>query len=131
MSLPEHSLEASFFDLAAELAPQNKNDMYTMFYIWLRRDVATPWSTIIERLKTSMAERGMLDATEEKKLKIFTVTRYAFPERTARLVKGQLAETVKALLNNCERTRPEVWELLEAGIKKAIKARTEFTDNSD
>ncbi len=131
VNLPEHSLEASFFNLATELAPQNKNDIYTMLYIWLRRDVATPWNTIIERLKASMAERGMLDATEEKKLKIFTVTRYAFPERTARLVRGQSAERVKALLDNTERTRPEVWELLEAGIKKAIKARTESTDNSD
>ena len=41
----------------------------------------------------------------------------------------QLA-AVKALLENCARTRPEVWEKIEASIKKAIRARTESTDTN-
>ena len=128
--LPEHSLEATFADLAIHLAPKDNHDIYTMLYHWLREDAVTPWNTVMELLKAGMAERGMLDATEEKKLKIFTVTHYAFPERTARLVRGQPAGPVKALLENCERTRPEVWEKLEASIKKAIRARTESTDTN-
>jgi hypothetical protein len=82
----------------------------------------------MELLKAGMAERGMLDATDEKKLKLFTVTRYTLPERTARLIKGQSVGPVKALLDNCASTRPEVWKLLESGIKKAISARTEKSD---
>jgi len=128
-NLPENSLEAVFYDLAVNLAPQNKNDIYTMLYVWLRQDATAPWNTVMDLMKAGMAERGMLDATQEKKLKIFTVTHYAYPEQTARLVKGQSAGPVKAMLENCERTRPEVWKMLEDAIKKAIRARTESSDN--
>lgn len=128
--LPEHSLEAVFADLALHLAPQDKNDVYTLLYQWLREDAISPWNTTMELMKAGMADRGMLEATQEKKLKLFTVTHYAFPERTSRLVKGQPAGPVKALLENCAHTRPEVWEKLEASIKKAIRARTESSDNN-
>jgi hypothetical protein len=77
-----------------------------------------------------MARRGMLDAVEGKKLKFFTVTHYALPEQTHRLVKGQPVGPVKAVLESCQRTRSEVWKELQAGIKKAIAARTE-TSNTD
>lgn len=127
-NLPEHSLEATFFELATRLAPQDKNDIYTMFYAWFREDVTSPWKTALELLKAGMAKRGMLDTTEEKRLKIFTVTHYTLPERTARLVKGQSVERVRALLENCARSRPEVWKILESSIKKAISARTESSD---
>jgi len=128
-NLPEHSLEATFSDLATRLAPQGNSDIYTMVYAWLREDASSPWNTAMELVKAGMAKRGMLDATEEKKLKIFTVTRYALPERTAKLVKGQSVGPVKALLDNCARARPEVWKTLESGIKKAISARTESSDS--
>jgi len=126
--LPENSLEATLSELAKRLAPKDNNDIYTMFYTWLREDASSPWNTAMELLKAGMAQRGMLETTEEKKLKIFTVTRYTYPERTARLVKGQSVESVKALLDNCVRARPEVWKLIESGIKKAISARTESSD---
>ena len=129
-ALPEYSLEATFSDLAIHLAPQDKNDVYSMLYAWLREDAVAPWNTVMNLLKAGMANRGMLDATEEKKLKIFTVTHYAYPERTARLVKGQSVGNVKALLETCQRTRPEIWEMIESAIKKAIRARTESTDNN-
>jgi hypothetical protein len=129
-NLPEGSLEATFAELATYLAPQDKNDIYHMLYTWLRKDSMAPWNTVLELLKAAMAERGMLEAVEEKKLKIFTVTHYTLPERTTRLVKGQPAGPVKALLESCQRARPEVWKELEEGIKKAIAARTERTDNN-
>lgn len=129
--LPEHSLEATFSDLATRLALQGDNDIYSMVYAWLREDASSPWNTAMELMKAGMARRGMLEATEEKKLKIFTVTRYTLPERTARLVKGQSVGPVKALLDNCARTRPEVWKILESGIKRAISARTEQQSDTD
>jgi hypothetical protein len=127
-NLPEHSLEATFSELAIHLAPQDKNDIYSMLYSWLRQDSSSPWNTALELLKAGMAKRGILDTTVEKKLKIFTVTNYTLPERTARLIKGQPVEPVKALLDNCAHTRPEVWKMLESGIKKSINARTESSD---
>lgn len=127
-NLPEHSLEASFYNLAIHLAQKNKNDIYSMVYTWLGQDATAPWNTALELLKAGMAKRGMLDASEQKKLKIFTVTQYSLPERTARLAKGQSVEKVKAMLENCERSRPEIWKMLESNIKKAISARTESSD---
>ena len=129
-NLPEHSLEATFSDLAAYLASQDKNDIYSILYTWLGKDSMAPWNTALELFKAGMAERGLLEATAEKKLKIFTVTHYTLPERTARLVKGQPVAPVKAMLESCQRTRPDVWKELEAGIKKAITARTE-SSNTD
>jgi hypothetical protein len=125
VNLPEHSLEATFSDLAVHLALKDKNDIYTMVHTWLRQDAMSPWNTALELVQAGMARRGLLEAVQEKKLKVFTVTRYNLPERTIRLAKGQSVGAVKALLENCERTRPEVWKELEAGIKKAITARTE------
>lgn len=125
VSLPEYSLEATFSDLAVHLALKDKNDIYTMVHTWLRQDAMSPWNTALELVQAGMARRGLLEAVQEKKLKVFTVTRYNLPERTIRLAKGQSVGAVKALLENCERTRPEVWKELEAGIKKAITARTE------
>lgn len=129
-NLPEHSLEATFAELAIYLEQKNKNDIYTMLYTWLRQDAMSPWNTALELVKAGMALRGLLDATEEKKLKLFKVTRYSLPEQTARLVKGQSVGPVKALLGNCERARPDVWKELESAIKKAIAARTE-SSNTD
>lgn len=128
MNLPEHCLEATFSTLTNQLALQDKNDIYNIIYTWLRRDTTSPSSTALEMLKAGMAERGLLEVTVEKKLKIFTSTIYTVPEWTARLVKGQAIEPVKALLENCSRTRPEVWKLLDSGIKKAISDRTESND---
>jgi hypothetical protein len=124
-NLPEGSLEADFADLANYLAQKNKNDIYTLLYTWLQKDALSPWNTVLELLQAGMARRGLLEATEEKKFKLFKVTRYSLPERTAWLVKGQSVGPVKALLETCQRTRPEVWKELESGIKKAIAARTE------
>ena len=124
-NLPEHSLEATFAELAIYLEQKNKNDTYTMLYTWLRQDAMSPWNSAMELLKAGMAKRGLLDATEEKKLKLFKVTRYSLPEQTAMLVKGQSIGPVKAMLDTCERTRPDVWKELESAIKKAIAARTE------
>jgi hypothetical protein len=124
-SLPEYSLEATFADLATYLLQKDKNDLYTMLYTWLRQDAMSPWNTAVELLKAGMAQRGLLDAAEEKKLKLFKVTHYTLPERTVRLAKGQSVGPVKVLLENCERTRPEVWNQLQSAIKKAIAVRTE------
>lgn len=96
-----------------------------MVYTWLRRDATSPWNTALELIQAGMARRGLLEATQEKKLKVFTVTRYSLPERTLRLARGQSVGAVKAMLDNFERTRPEAWKELEAEIKKAITARTE------
>jgi len=126
--LPEYSLEATLSDLAVRLKPEAKNDISTIIYTWLRKDTFSAWSTAMDLVKAGMGKRGLLEAQDVKKLKIFTETVYTLPERIVRLIKGQSVEPVKALLENCARTRPEVWKLLDSGIKKAISDRTESSD---
>lgn len=127
-NLPEYSLEATLSDLAVQLKPDDKNDISTIIYTWLRKDTFSPWGTALDYVKAGMEKRGLLQAEGVKRLKIFTETIYTVPEQTVSLVKGQSAEPVKALLENCARTRPEVWKLLDSGIKKAISDRTESSD---
>jgi len=126
--LPEYSLEATLSDLAVRLKPEDKNDISTIIYTWLRKDTFSAWSTAMDLVKAGMGKRGLLEAQDVKKLKIFTETVYTLPERIVRLIKGQSVEPVKALLENCARTRPEVWKLLDSSIKKAISDRTESSD---
>jgi hypothetical protein len=109
---------------------ENK-EVYNLVYAWLGSDFTSPWQETIERLKASMARRKLLDSHEEKKLKIFTTTSYTLPEGTRVLAKGQPISPVRSLLDNCRKSRPQVWKLLEKGIKKAISDRTERSDTDD
>lgn len=129
--LPEHSLEATFAGLAQHLSPKENNDIHTMVYHWLREDSASPWNTVMEFLKAGMAKRGLIEAVEKKRLKIFTVIDYSLPEQTIQLLKGQSPNLVKTLLENYERLHPENWQVLEKAIKKAIRDRTESSNDMD
>ena len=99
-----------------------------ILYAWLREDSGSPWQTTIDLVKAGLAQRGLLQAYEEKSLKIFTVTRYALPDSTRALVAQQSTHPVQQLLSNCENYRKDVWDLLVKQIKKAIKDRTEQDD---
>jgi hypothetical protein len=79
-------------------------------------------------VKSGLAERGLLDRIEEKRLKVLTVTKYNLPESTAELASKYPSAPIKQMLDNYERRRKEIWDLLEKQIKSAIKARTEQDD---
>lgn len=127
--LPEESLEAVLAGLAERYEERDNHTVQNLVYAWLREDTSSPWNNAMGLLKGGMTRRGVLDTREEKKLKIFTVTHYSLAEETPRLVRGQSFAPVKRLLESCAQSRPEVWKLLESGIKKAISARTESQDS--
>jgi hypothetical protein len=128
--LPEDSLEAALASLAQRFEERDDHSVQNIVYAWLREDTSSPWNNAMGLLKAGMARRGFLDAREEKKLKIFSVTHYSLAEGTRRLLRGQSFAPVKQMLERCEGSRPEVWKLLVSGIKKAISARTEKDDSS-
>jgi hypothetical protein len=128
--LPEDSLEAALASLAQRFEERDDHSVQNIVYAWLREDTSSPWNNAMGLLKAGMARRGFLDAREEKKLKIFSVTHYSLAEGTRRLLRGQSFAPVKQMLERCEGSRPEVWKLLVNGIKKAISARTEKDDSS-
>lgn len=127
--LPPHSLEAEFAGLAQQWAPKNANTIYHILFYWLGRETASPWFEAVEEIKRNMHQRGLLEATTTTRLKIFTNTTYSLPESTAALMKGQSPQGVKAMLENCQRTRPEIWKRMEKSIQKAISARTESSND--
>jgi hypothetical protein len=131
VQLPESSLEGVLADLAERMEVRDEHSVRNVVYTWLGQDTSSPWNNAISRLKAGMARRGLLDATEEKKLKIFTITHYTLSDTTPALLKGQSFAPVKRMLESCAQSRPEVWKLLESGIKKAISARTEQDDSAD
>jgi hypothetical protein len=126
--LPEESLESALASLAERFEEQDEHTVRNLVYAWLREDSSSPWNSALNLLKAGMSRRGLLAAREEKKLKIFTVTHYSIAEGTERLLRGQSFSPVKSMLDNCAQSRPEIWKLLESGIKKAINARTESDD---
>jgi hypothetical protein len=126
--LPEESLEADLASLAKRFEERDNHTVQNLIYAWLREDSGSPWNSAMGLLKAGMAKRGLLDTREEKKLKIFTITHYSLAEETRTLLRGQSFTPVKSMLESCAQSQPEIWKLLESGIKKAISARTESQD---
>jgi hypothetical protein len=128
--LPADSLEAEFARLAQRMEERDEHSVRNIVYAWLREDTRSPWNNAMDLFKAGMAQRGLLDEREEKKLKIFTVKHYSLAGETSQLLRGQSFAPVKRLLESCQGSRPEIWKMLESGIKKAISARTEQDDTS-
>ena len=129
---PKYSLEAQLPPIAERFKnDQDSHEVSNLIYAWLRQDSSSPWQSAIEMVQSGLAERGLLDTSEETKLKVFTKINYSLPESTASLAAEQPIEPVKQLLANCENDRREIWDLLVKQIKSAIKARTEQDDSVD
>ena len=129
---PKYSLEAQLPPIAERFKnDQDSHEVSNLIYAWLRQDSSSPWQSTIEMVQSGLAERGLLDTSEETKLKVFTKINYSLPEGTASLAAEQPIEPVKQLLANCENDRREIWDLLVKQIKSAIKARTEQDDSVD
>ncbi|MES0361974.1 MAG: hypothetical protein ABUK20_13720 [Anaerolineales bacterium] len=129
---PKYSLEAQLPPIAERFKnDQDSHEVSDLIYAWLRQDSSSPWQSAIEMVQSGLAERGLLDTSEETKLKVFTKINYSLPESTASMAAEQPIEPVKQLLANCENDRREIWDLLVKQIKSAIKARTEQDDSVD
>jgi len=126
---PDHCLESELLQIADRLKKKDgSNQVTNMIYGWLREDSSSPWQATIEMVKAGMAQRGLLEANEEKKLKVFTVTRYSLPDSTKSFAAQLPIQPIQQLLSNCENYRKDTWDLLVKQIKKAIKDRTEQDD---
>jgi hypothetical protein len=129
---PQYSLESQL----QQIADRFKNDddshqVSNLIYAWLQQDSSSPWQSTIEMVKSGLAERDLLEKTEQTKLKILTVVNYSLPESTFSMARQLPFEPVKQLLKNCESNRQDIWDLLVKEIKKAIKDRTEQDDDID
>lgn len=126
---PEHSLESQLIKIATRFESEGESSRISdLVYAWLRQDSASPWQSSIEMVQAGLAERGLLEATESTKLKVFTTTSYSLPESTTALASQSPIEPVQNLLSTTEKNNKDFWELLIKEIKRAIKQRTEQDD---
>lgn len=125
---PQYSLEAQLPEIASRFKGEDNHQISSLIYAWLREDSGSPWTAAIDMVKSGLAERGLLEKIEEKKLKILSVTKYSLPESTAELASQYSTDSIQQMLDNCQRYRKNIWQLLEKQIKRAIKDRTEQDD---
>lgn len=128
---PAASLEAIIGRMVQEGAADDGLEIRDLVYRWLAQDSASPWQAAVDRIQAGLAERGLLDRFDEKRLKIFTVTRYELPPATGALAAEQPLEPVRRLLDSSAEASPAVWKLLSKEIRSAISARTEQSDTDD
>lgn len=129
-SWPAGCLESEVRPLSEQLlAGGDNNEVSSVLVAWLKADSSNPWQSAIELVKAGLASRYLLDTIEEKRLKVFTTTRYELPDSTATLIAQQPIEPIQQLLQACQDNEPEMWKLLQNEIKSAIKARTEQVDS--
>lgn len=130
VDFPPGSLEAQIYELALEFKQmKDQNEVWKLVYAWLRKDVGAPWSKAVEFIQVGLGQRQLVEVIEEKKLKIFTSTRYELPESTRLLAASLPTEPVQQLLAECRTNRPEVWALLVKQIKQGIDNRKERDDS--
>jgi len=124
---PEYSFESQIYALAEKLG--DKNEVSRIVYTWLGMDTSSPWNNVIHEVKEGLSKRGLLDRTEEKKLKVFTSIKHELPADTLPLVEPARVDAVKQLFTYCQGSRKEIWDLLVKQLKKAISDRTEQSDS--
>jgi hypothetical protein len=126
---PQTTLEAALPGLAYNLAMENgKNEVVNAVYAWLSYDSVNPYDDVYFHIKNGLALRGLLEAHEERRLKIFTKTVYACNDATRQLIATQPVQPVQQLIAWNQQSRPDIWKELNEQIKKAISARQEKTD---
>ena len=124
---PEYSFENQIYKLAEKLG--DKNEVSNIVYSWLGNDTSSPWNNVILEVKEGLSKRGLLERTEEKKLKVFTSVKHELPADTLTLVEPARVDAIKQLLENYQGSRKEIWDLLVKQLKKAISDRTEQSDS--
>lgn len=127
---PAGCVEGAFRSWAERLRVKNRHQLVDILDAWQETDVTSPEDRALNLINQGLATRGLLQVIEEKKLKVFTVRRYALPESTAALAQAAAGE-VEALLKKCQQERPELWRLLTSHIALALKRRIEQQDSGD
>lgn len=129
-SFPSPSLEAVFREICVYLEGSKKGaNVKDLVWASLGKDDDHPWNKMVDSISPHLANRGLLESTEEKKLKIFTVTHYQMLDETRKLAQEGPVTELQALLSACEADRPDVWKQLKKEISQGINARDSSDDD--
>ena len=129
---PQGSFESRIKNIAVQMkAEQNKPEVSDIVYNLLGSDSANPWQQTMELVQAGLAQRSLLITIEEKKLKIFTSTRYELPQSTASLASNEPVDELLQTIKNSEKNQLEEWKLLVGQINSGVKSRTEQDESPD
>jgi hypothetical protein len=129
---PSPSLEADIVSSTAGARTGGEGyEVRDLLYDWIARDAVVPWKTVFERANQALTQRGLLEATEKTRLKIFRTTQYSLPESTRDLIATSSVEPVREMIDSCQRERPVLWKNLTNQIDRAIRDRKESDDDFD
>lgn len=115
-------------DLLAAAGRAANSEVESIVSAWLGRDYSDPYDEVFLRVKMNLAGRGLLDMQEERKLKIFVSRSFSLPTEARAFIAAQPLGPLSALLQNCQNTRPQVWQELLKQIKEAVDSRQEKMD---
>ena len=124
---PEGSLEAQ---LRAFLRGDSM-EVDDLLHALLLEDVPYPPHEVLDRVKQGLAVRGLLRREEVKRMKIFTAHVYRLAEGTEERLRAETPDAVRGLLDGCQRSRPELWQLLQKHVGSALARRKEADDDHD
>ncbi len=128
---PQGTLESELCRRAPQLkADKNRHEVYNFVYQWMGREVSNPWDEVIAMVQQGLSRRGLLGTEEKKVLFVFSSRSYTFPQRTAELLAREDVRPIHQALEECERSRPQIWKMLNDQVAKAVRARTEKVDSS-
>ena len=126
---PEPSIESLICSNSYTLAGSAKNSVRAIVYNLLDSDCIAPGSAIIELLKPYLAKRGWFTTGEKKALGFIPYVTYQVPPATIAGAAQFPMERINGLITNTNRTKPQIWKLLMAGIKAGIAERVEQSDD--
>jgi hypothetical protein len=126
---PAPSLEGALWPLSQQLRNNRaSHSVAAVTAAFLARDVPDPHDKAIDMVRDMLAQRGLVQRWEEKKMKIFTTVKYALPPETAALATAQ-AGGILSWLTQFQQSQPALWKLICDETAHGIKSRTEQTDN--
>jgi hypothetical protein len=121
---PQFSLE-SRVHLFAELSKDGfrSNEVSAIIFDWLGKNHSNPDQAALGLIKGGLVTRGLMKKAKSKRLGLFTTRRYEVTHTTTKLLDYQNIESVYQLLDECQSTRPQVWEALVKGIGAGLERR--------
>lgn len=123
---PAGSLESAISSVR-----KNRPEVHEVVHDWLGRDNDDPWSLLIDKIRDGLAQRRLLDVTNEKVLVVLSTKHYDVPQSTGALAAQQPTEPIQRLLTECKQARPEFWTLLLSQMQKGVNRRVPPKDSSD
>ncbi len=121
---PQLSLESKVH-LFAELSRDGyrSNEVSAIIFDWLGKSCSNPGQAALGLIKDGVVSRKLMKKVKGKRLGLFATSRYEMTNTTARLLAQQNVEPIYQLLDECQGTRPQVWETLVNGIKAGLERR--------